>query len=70
MSADILVDLLALCAVITGIAMLMYMCYLGGIDDDSTWFSIKYIAISVLTLLALFIFLAGAHHIMLHFTGA
>lgn len=69
MSADILVDLLALCAVIVGIAILMYMCYLGSTDDDSTWSSIKYISISVLVLLALSIFLAGTHHIMSHFTG-
>lgn len=70
MSADILVDLLALCAVIAGIAVLMYMCYLWDTDDGSTWFNVKSISISVLVILALFIFLAGAHHIMLHFTGA
>lgn len=70
MSADIIADLLALCAVIAGIAVIMYMCYLGSADDDSTWSSIKYISISVLMLLALSIFLAGTYHIMSHFTGA
>lgn len=70
MSADIIADLLALCAVIAGIAVIMYMCYLGSADDDSTWSSIKYISISVLMLLALFIFLAGTYNIMSHFTGA
>lgn len=69
MSADIIADLLALCAVIAGIAVIMYMCYLGSADDDSTWSSIKYISISVLMLLALSIFLAGTYHIMSHFTG-
>lgn len=70
MSAGIIADSLALCAVVAGTAVVMYMCYLGSTDDGSTWSSIKYISISVLMLLALSIFLAGAHHIMSHFTGA